>query len=120
MIYAHGGLNSEQGSIDRIRVLAPYFAANDIYPLFLTWKTGPIETLTDLVADQLQRIPKPEGGIGDVIDHIRDATIEAFDRTIEVLVGPAVKPIWGQMKQNAAASVEPDHGSALIAAALRP
>jgi hypothetical protein len=117
-IYAHGGLNSEQGSIERIRVLAPYFAANDIYPLFLTWKTGPIETLTDLVEDQLQRIPKPEGGIGDVIDYVKDAAIEAFDRTIEVVVGPAVKPIWSQMKQNAGASAEQGHGGALIAGAL--
>lgn len=118
VIYAHGGLNSEHGSIDRIRVMAPYFAANDIYPLFLTWKTGPIETLTDLVEDQLQRIPKPEGGIGDLIDHVKDAAIEAFDRTIEVVVGPAVKPIWTQMKQNADASAEQGHGGALIAQAL--
>ena len=118
VIYAHGGLNSEQGSIDRIRVLAPYFDANGIYPLFLTWKTGPIETLTDLVEDQLQRIPTPEGGVGDVIDHVKDAAIEALDRTIEVVVGPAVKPIWSQMKQNAAASSEQGHGGALIAAAL--
>jgi hypothetical protein len=118
VIYAHGGLNSEQGSIERIRVLAPYFDANGIYPLFLTWKTGAIETLTDLIEDQLQRVPKPDEGIGDVIDRVTDAAAEALDRTIEVVVGPAVKPIWSQMKQNAAAATEQDHGGALIAAAL--
>src|SRR5438067_2239094 len=42
MIYAHGGLNSEEESIKRIRVLAPYAEANGIYPLFMTWKTGPV------------------------------------------------------------------------------
>ena len=118
VIYAHGGLNSEQGSIDRIRVLAPYFDANGIYPLFLTWKTGPIETLTDLVDDQLQRIPRPDGGVEDVLDRVKHAAVEALDRTIEVAVGPAVKPIWSQIKQNAAASAEQRHAGALIAAAL--
>ncbi len=49
---------------------------------------------------------------------MKDAAIEAFDRTIEVIVRPAVKPIWSQMKQNAAASSEQGHGGALIAAAL--
>src|SRR5262249_10465064 len=39
VIYAHGGLNDERGSLDRIRVLAPYFDANGVYPLFITWKT---------------------------------------------------------------------------------
>src|SRR5438552_3966140 len=32
IIYAHGGLNSEEESIKRIRVLAPYAEANGIYP----------------------------------------------------------------------------------------
>lgn len=117
-IYAHGGLNNEEGSIQRIRTLAPYFAANGIYPLFLTWKTGAIETLSDIIQDQLQRVPRPEGGIDDALDRVKDAAIEAFDRTIEVVVRPVVKPIWSQMKQNAAASSEQGHGGALIAAAL--
>ncbi len=117
-IYAHGGLNDEQGSIQRIRTLAPYFDANGIYPLFLTWKTGAIETLSDIIQDQLQRIPRPDGGLDDLIDRVKDAAAEALDRTIEVVVGPAVKPIWSQMKQNAAGSVQQGHGGDLIAAAL--
>jgi len=117
-IYAHGGLNDEQGSIQRVRTLAPYFDANGIYPLFLTWKTGAIETLNDIIEDQLQRIPRPEGGIDDLFDRAKDAAIEAFDRTVEVVVNPAVKPIWSQMKQNAAASTQQGHGGALIADAL--
>lgn len=45
VIYAHGGLNNEQDSIDRIRIMAPYFKANGIYPLFITWKTGLLESI---------------------------------------------------------------------------
>ena len=45
-IYAHGGLNSEDASVERIQTLAPYFKANGVYPVFLTWRTGPTETLS--------------------------------------------------------------------------
>lgn len=114
-IYAHGGLNSEDESIRRIRVLAPYFLANGIYPLFLTWKTGPLETIRDLVADQLRRVPRPEGGVWD---RLRDAATDALDRSIELLAGPVLKPIWSQMKQNAAAASLPGHGGQLLAEAL--
>ena len=114
-IYAHGGLNSEDESIRRIRVLAPYFLANGIYPLFLTWKTGPLETIRDLVADQLQRVPRPEGGVWD---RLRDTAADVLDRSIEVVAGPVLKPIWSQMKQNAAAASQPGHGAQLLATAL--
>jgi hypothetical protein len=50
-IYAHGGLNSEAASIDRIRVMAPYFLANEIYPLFITWRTGFLESVGSILED---------------------------------------------------------------------
>ncbi|HEY6599636.1 MAG TPA: C1 family peptidase, partial [Pseudomonadales bacterium] len=118
MIYAHGGLNDEQGSIGRIRVLAPYFAANDIYPLFLTWRTGAIETLQHIIDDELKRVPRPDAGVGDLFDRIKETVVDALDRTIEVATRPVIKPIWSQMKQNAEASIEDGHGGALIATAL--
>jgi hypothetical protein len=115
-IYVHGGLNSEEESIQRIQVLAPYFKANGIYPLFITWKTGALETLHDILADQLQRVPRPDGGIWDRFPEIG---ANVLDRTIEVVAGPVAKPIWTQMKQNAAASVERGMGLDLLVRALR-
>ena len=115
-IYVHGGLNSEEESVQRIQVLAPYFKANDIYPLFITWKTGALETLHDILADQLQRIPRPDGGIWD---RFREVAANVLDRTIEVAAGPVAKPIWSQMKQNAAAAIERGMGLDLLATALR-
>ncbi|MCS6947525.1 MAG: C1 family peptidase, partial [Steroidobacteraceae bacterium] len=88
-IYAHGGLNSEAQSLRRIAVLAPHFLANGIYPLFLSWKTGPLETLCHLIEDQLQRIPRPEGGIWD---RFKEAMANALDRSIEVAARPVLKP----------------------------
>lgn len=119
VIYAHGGLNSEEESIDRIRTLAPYFQANGAYPLFLTWKTGPVETLTDILADELSRVPKPEGGVTDFFERLQEAAAEVLDRTLEVVAGPAAKPIWSQIKQNAEASLEVDRGSFLLVDNLR-
>jgi hypothetical protein len=115
LIYAHGGMTSEHDSVRRIQVLAPYFHANGIYPLFLTWKTGPLETLGDILADQLRRVPRPDGGVWD---RFREIGANVLDRTLEVVAGPVVKPIWTQMKQNAAMAVEPGMGLDLLARAL--
>lgn len=118
-IYAHGGLNSEDASIDRIQTLAPYFRANGVHPLFLTWKTGPAETLSAILDDELKRIPRPEGDAGALFERVKETAAEVLDRTIEVMARPAAKPIWSQMKQNASAAIEPDRGGALLVGALK-
>jgi hypothetical protein len=118
VIYAHGGLNSEDASIERIQALAPYFKANGAYPIFLTWRTGPTETLKSILDDELKRVPRPEGDVGDMFDRIQETAAEVLDRTVEVLARPAAKPIWSQMKQNAAASIEAGRGAVHLADAL--
>ncbi|HEV8330854.1 MAG TPA: C1 family peptidase [Steroidobacteraceae bacterium] len=117
-IYAHGGLNSEDASVQRIQTLAPYFKANGVYPVFLTWRTGPTETLCGILEDELKKVPRPEGDIGDLFERVKETAAEVLDRTVEVLARPAAKPIWSQMKQNAASSVEPGRGCTLLADAL--
>ena len=118
VVYAHGGLNSEDASIQRIRTLAPYFKANGVYPVFLTWRTGPTETLAAILEDELKKVPRPEGDIGDLFERVKETAAEVLDRTVEVLARPAAKPIWSQMKQNAASAVEPSRGCTLLADAL--
>jgi hypothetical protein len=117
-IYAHGGLNSEDASVERIQTLAPYFKANGVYPVFLTWRTGPTETLSGILEDELKKVPRPEGDIGDLFERVKETAAEVLDRTVEVLARPAAKPIWSQMKQNAASSAEPSRGCTLLADAL--
>ena len=117
VIYAHGGLNSEDASIDRIRTLAPYFAANGAYPLFLTWRTGPTETLSSILEDELKKVPRPEGDAG-LFERVKETVAEVLDRTIEVLARPAAKPIWSEMKQNAASSADDGRGCAMLTDAL--
>ena len=118
VIYAHGGLNSEDAAIERIQTLAPYFKANGAYPIFITWRTGPAETLKSILDDELKKVPRPEGDAGDMFERIKETAAEVLDRTIEVLARPAAKPIWSQMKQNAEASIDGGRGCTHLADAL--
>jgi hypothetical protein len=115
MIYAHGGLNSEAESIERIRILAPYFLANGIYPLFVTWRTGPVETLRGILDEQLQRVPRPAGLVWE---RLKEVAVEALDRTIESVAAPVARPIWTQMKVNAAAAAQRGMGLDALARSL--
>ena len=114
-IYAHGGLNGEESSIDRIRVLAPYFIANGVYPLFLTWRTGPGETLGSMVRDWVRKIPgfdkERDAGLLDVLGDARDRALEAIAR-------PLGRGIWSEMRENAARGTHPGHGLDLLSANL--
>lgn len=117
-VYAHGGLNDETVSIRRIRLLAPYFHANGIYPLFVTWRSGFLESIQGILGDAVGKIFPVHAGRfrRDWIDAAREQIDEAKDRTIEAAADQfLIKPIWEQMKQNAAAAAVDDRGAALLA-----
>lgn len=103
-VIAHGGLNSEQDSINRICAMAPYFLENGIYPLFVTWRTGALETFADIVKDALPGLFPEAGGISDVLKTIKDKALEGFDRTVELATKKLGGDQWSQMKQNAEAA----------------
>ena len=125
VIYAHGGLNDEEASVARIQIMAPYFKANGIYPLFVTWRTGLGETLRSLLEDEAKKfgidldVLRAEG----MFDDIRDAVLDAKDRSLEAIAEKVLgKAVWTQMKQNAGAAAKAGGGLRLLAghlAALR-
>lgn len=118
-IYAHGGLNSEVGSVQRIRVLAPYFLANGIYPLFFTWKTGPGETLKYILEDLKHRILDTDDRSEGWLDRLREAAAEAKDRAIEAVGRQVARGIWSEMRENAAGGATAHHVLDLAARMLR-
>ncbi|MEM7022431.1 MAG: C1 family peptidase [Pseudomonadota bacterium] len=128
VIYAHGGLNNEADSIGRIQIMAPYFKANGIYPLFITWRTGVLESLMGIFADQLKDLGlasdegPAQGWLDDLRDgfrRARDSLGEAKDRAFEAAAEKVVgKPVWTQMKQNAAAAESTGGGLRQLAAQL--
>ncbi len=100
VVYAHGGLNSEQDSIDRIRVMAPYFKANGIYPLFISWKTGFMETLKNQLGDHINRVFRVSSA--QRATGFMDSLAESIDRAIEVFARQIlVRGLWSEMKENA-------------------
>ena len=110
VVYAHGGLTSREQSMERIRVLGPWFVENGIYPVFITWQTGWLETLRfeldDRVRDLLGALP--ERGLPEVLTEPVDRLIEVFCRT------QPVRALWSQMKDNAAVSTEAGRGLAVL------
>jgi hypothetical protein len=116
VVYAHGGLNAEAESIARIRVLAPYFGANGVYPLFLTWKTGPLDTLLDVFADKVRAFfgVDADGRSGALLG-IDD---EQWDRGVDRLARFTVKGLWTEMRQNARRGAREGRVLDLLAGAL--
>ncbi len=121
-LYVHGGLNSESDSLIRIRMMAPYFRENGIYPLFITWKTGAMESIIGILQDSVRDIFRglPEMRDEGVFDRIKEAMAEARDRSIEVACEYLlVKALWSEMKQNAASAKDSDAGLSLLAGHLQ-
>jgi pimeloyl-ACP methyl ester carboxylesterase len=115
VLYAHGGLNSEEASIKRIRVMAPYFRENGIYPIFFTWKTGVLDSLSgileDAAADAFRHVEERRamGWIADIGKQLDEARDRSLELACEHLLA---KPVWQQMKQNAGAAAMGDAGIA--------
>jgi predicted chitinase len=95
VIYAHGGLNSEEDAIGRARAMGRFFEGNGCYPLFLVWKTGLLESLSFAVEDAFRAAPQLSGGM-------RDRLLDATDTLIEKTLGRGPgRLVWGEMKENA-------------------
>lgn len=114
-IYAHGGLNSESDSIERIRMLGPYFAGNGVYPLFVTWKTGAIETLNAILQDH---VSKQVTGLDQMSGGFLDDLLDQKDRAVEAVCRVVARGLWTEMRENAAGAASPGHTLSLLAAAL--
>lgn len=113
VIYAHGGLNDEATSLKRLRAFGPYFTGNEIYPLFITWKSGWNEVLGDMLLDQANKWlggpPAPSRGL---LDNLTEAT----DRALEALLRETlVKSMWTEMKENVNEASATGRGLDLIA-----
>jgi hypothetical protein len=98
-------------------VLAPYFRENGIYPLFVTWRTGFMDSVVGMLEDVVERFFTPQGvepswgWFADVKEQIKEARDRAIEVACEQLL---VKAVWMQMKQNAEAAADRDAGLTLL------
>ncbi len=103
-IYAHGGLTNESSAAKTAKTWIPALYEKQIFPIFLMWETGPIDTLKNRVEDLLRGQPRPTAGIWD-------ATRRWYNERLERLFVKPGSMMWGEMKQNAdALSVASDSG----------
>lgn len=90
VLYAHGGLNSVEGSAMRAFKWRPVFEANGIFELHFIWETGLWSELGDLL-----RIKKP------AVDERVGAASSWWDNQVEKLTQPLGFSLWQEMKLDA-------------------
>ena len=113
VIYAHGGLNSEEAAIQRARAMGRHFMGNGCYPLFLVWKTGLLESIGSIVSDAFRRQPVLAAGVGEWVS-------EKTDLMLEKTIGrPLARPVWSEMKENAELAFGSGRGGDLLITALQ-
>lgn len=121
VLYLHGGLNNEEAGIARTAVLGAAMQQNGIYPVFVVWRTGILETILSIVREVLPRdMLRAEATMKDFGRTVLDWLAEQKDRTIEFAsrVGGG-KAVWTEMKENASLSAESRGGMRRTAAILK-
>lgn len=115
VIYAHGGLNSEKDAIRRAQAMGRYFLGNGCYPLFLVWKSGLLESISNILSDKINSGETARaGGFGDWV------TNQISDPIVEKTIGrPFARPLWSEMKENAELAAQSGRGGELLTNALR-
>jgi hypothetical protein len=93
-IYAHGGLVSEDAAADTAAKWIPALYEAKIFPIFLMWETGLLETFKDRMQDILSRQARATGGMLDTAKNWWNARLE------KLLAVPGTA-VWGEMKKNA-------------------
>ncbi len=99
VLYAHGGLNSEESGLDVAQRQVNWWLGNRVYPITFAWQTGLSETLGDQLADMFGT-QTPAGGWPFNL-------YEQVDRLVEKTARSRLRWVWQEMKENAALASEP-------------
>ncbi len=98
VIYVHGELKSESSGLNQVQEQFQWWLNNKVYPIFIVWESGPLETLIDQLSDLVH---VPFGA------DLKGKLIEAADRLVERTCAHVISFGWSQMKQNALAACDP-------------
>ena len=113
LLYAHGGLVSEDSAIQMVADDRDALLAAGIYPVSVLWQTDYQDILKDILEDALRR-RRPEG----LLDATKDFMLDRLDDALEPLARVASGLLeWSQMKRNATAATASSTGGGRIAAA---
>lgn len=111
VLYAHGGLVSEDTAVNRIGWYWSYLKTREMYLVGFVWHTDYLTTLEEILHDAVAGV-KPEG----VLDSAKDFLLDRLDDTLEPIARVASgKAEWDKMKANAMAATQNPDGGARIA-----
>jgi hypothetical protein len=114
MLYAHGGLTSEDLAIQRVADYRNALLAAEVYPLSFIWKSDYWTTLKNILSDALSR-RRPEGFLDSTKDFMLDRLDDALEPIARNLTGKAQ---WDEMKENALMATTSSTGGARFALKL--
>ena len=111
VLYAHGGLVSEDSAVQRVADYRKTMLDVEAYPVAFVWHSDYWSTLTNMLTEAL-RLRKPEGAI----DSAKDFMLDRFDDALEPLARKLTgKASWDEMKENALAATRSPTGGARLA-----
>ena len=111
VLYAHGGLVSENTAVSRIGWYWSNLKPREMYLVGFVWHTDYLTTLEEILHDVVSQI-KPEGVFGTA----KDFLLDRLDDTLEPIARVASGKIeWDKMKSNAMDSTQDPSGGARIA-----
>lgn len=114
LLYAHGGLTSEDTAVQRLAEYRSVLLDAEVYPVSFIWHSDFWTTLTNILQDAVRR-RRPEGFIDSSKDFMLDRLDDALEPLARALTG---KLLWDEMKENATRATENDTGGARIALEL--
>jgi len=112
VLYAHGGLVSEDTAVNRIGWYWSNLKSREMYLVGFVWHTDYLTTLEEILHDVITQI-KPEGAFGATKDFLLDRLDDTLEPIARVASG---KMEWDKMKSNAMDSTQGQNGGARIAA----
>ena len=111
-IYAHGGLNDEEAAAESARLWVPRLYDEKIFPVFLMWETGAIKTIGNMIED---RLAPEQARASGALQRFKEQWKEWWNQRIEGIARPLGRPLWNEMKENAARiSSNPDSGVRML------
>lgn len=110
LLYAHGGLVSEEAAVQRVAEYRPALLAAGVYPLAFIWHSDFWSTVTDVLQDAVRR-RRPEG----TLDAATDFLFDRLDDAVEPLArAGGGKMMWDEMKENALGASRPGGALRLV------
>jgi hypothetical protein len=103
VLYAHGGLVSEEEGLRGALKHVDWWVKNNVYPLYFVWETGVIETLRSLISGAREA---------------RDITDFTDTRVEELARRGRADRLWTGMKENARRATDADGGGTIVASRL--